>query len=103
MHRVALLFIAYHCDFHCATPAFQLCTAVAGAQLIQAALALSKAALAAVDLTHHDASHPRLGVVDHVSCQPVGRAATIAVAATIASAIGDASPPWPRGTSKREN
>lgn len=39
--------------------------------LADAVVALADAALAAIDLRRHDATHPRLGALDHVSCQPV--------------------------------
>ena len=41
-------------------------------QLSAAATQLTQAALQLVDLHHHAASHPRLGVVDHISCHPLG-------------------------------
>ena len=39
--------------------------------LAQTAVTLSLAALAALDLRSHAATHPRLGVVDHISCHPL--------------------------------
>ncbi|GBF99817.1 hypothetical protein Rsub_12570 [Raphidocelis subcapitata] len=39
--------------------------------LAAAVVNVSRAALAAIDLSAHDASHPRLGAVDHISCHPV--------------------------------
>lgn len=44
-----------------------------------AATTLSRAALSFIDLRSHEATHPRLGVVDHISCHPLivrGSAAT---------------------------
>jgi hypothetical protein len=40
-------------------------------QLSSAILALSRAALASLDLSRHTATHPRLGVVDHISVHPL--------------------------------
>lgn len=40
--------------------------------LSAAAVALARAALAALDLRRHAASHPRLGTVDHISLHPLG-------------------------------
>ena len=39
----------------------------------QGAAALSHKALSCIDLREHDATHPRLGVVDHISCHPLRR------------------------------
>ncbi|KAI8464470.1 MAG: phosphatase 2C-like domain-containing protein [Monoraphidium minutum] len=39
--------------------------------LASAVVTVAEAALAAVDLRAHDATHPRLGAVDHISCHPV--------------------------------
>jgi len=50
-------------------------------------LALCQEALATLDLRKHVATHPRLGVVDHVACNPLG-SATCAEAAELASSIG---------------
>ena len=41
------------------------------AQLVSAAVTVAEAALGAIDLRAHDATHPRLGAVDHISCHPV--------------------------------
>ena len=57
-------------------------------QLASAAVALSRAALRELDLRQHDATHPRLGIVDHISCQPVGPEATLSDAANVAIRIG---------------
>lgn len=62
-------------------------------QLAAAAVALSDAALQALDLRQHDAAHPRLGVVDHISCQPVGSNAQLSEAADMAHSIGAPPPP----------
>ena len=40
-------------------------------QLAAAAVALARAAVAALDLRAHAATHPRLGTVDHISCHPL--------------------------------
>jgi glutamate formiminotransferase len=45
-----------------------------GGALAPAAAALAAAALGALDLRAHAASHPRLGIVDHVHVTPVPRA-----------------------------
>lgn len=39
----------------------------------KASLEISRRALLAVDLRMHEASHPRIGVVDHVSVHPLGK------------------------------
>ncbi|CAM9664041.1 unnamed protein product [Hapterophycus canaliculatus] len=39
----------------------------------RASIEVSRRALAAIDLNRHEASHPRIGVVDHVSVHPLGR------------------------------
>lgn len=39
----------------------------------KASLELSRRALLAIDLRMHEASHPRIGVVDHVSVHPLGK------------------------------
>jgi glutamate formiminotransferase len=70
-----------------------------GGALAPAAAALARAALAALDLRSHAASHPRLGVVDHVHVTPVPRAsgagaasdaADLEAAADVARAVGAA-------------
>lgn len=40
--------------------------------VVDASLEVSRRALRAIDLRLHEASHPRIGVVDHVSVHPVG-------------------------------
>lgn len=64
-------------------------------QLAAAAARLSKAALRLLDLRHHSATHPRLGVVDHISCHPLAApgplleaGAGMQQAANLARAIG---------------
>lgn len=57
-------------------------------ELAAAAVALSRAALQVLDLRQHDATHPRLGIVDHISCQPVGPDAQLSEAADVARSIG---------------
>jgi glutamate formiminotransferase len=59
--------------------------------LAAAATALARAALAAIDLRAHEASHPRLGAVDHISCHPLmpATAEGMAAAAQAARAIGE--------------
>ena len=58
------------------------------AQLASAATQLSKAALSQLDLRQHSATHPRLGVVDHIVCNPLGEDADLSSAAIAAQAIG---------------
>jgi hypothetical protein len=69
------------------------------AQLTGAAAAVAEAALDVIDLRTHDATHPRLGAVDHISCHPVpqdldlsgsGGAGSRAVAAAAGSGGGAA-------------
>lgn len=64
-------------------------------QLARTAVQLARAALAAIDLRLHSASHPRLGVVDHISCHPLGTGAALSTAAEAARLIGkiEESPP----------
>ena len=57
-------------------------------QLASSAVRLARAAIKVLDLRHHKASHPRLGVVDHVSIQPAGPQAALEAAAEVARAIG---------------
>jgi hypothetical protein len=57
--------------------------AARAAPLSAAVLALVGAAFARLDLRTHAASHPRLGVVDHVSCHPLEAASTVADAAEV--------------------
>lgn len=63
------------------------------ASVAQAALEVSRDALGSIDLRMHDASHPRVGVVDHVSIHPLGGAAAekgaIEAGRTIAETLGD--------------
>ncbi len=58
------------------------------AQLASAAVRLSKAALSLLDLQQHTATHPRLGVVDHIVCNPLGAQADLSSAAEAAQRIG---------------
>ena len=39
----------------------------------KASVEISRRALLAIDLRMHEASHPRIGVVDHVSVHPLGK------------------------------
>lgn len=64
-------------------------------QLASAAVKLSKAALMALDLRGHRATHPRLGVVDHISCHPVGASAHLSDAAELATELGNVQMPLP--------
>lgn len=59
----------------------------------EASLEVSRSALRAIDLRAHKASHPRVGVVDHVSIHPVGNTAEAKASAcetgrTIAETLG---------------
>jgi len=49
--------------------------------------AVCKEAFAELDIRSHSATHPRVGVVDHVSCNPLG-GATAAEAGALAARIG---------------
>lgn len=60
----------------------------AALQLATAAVQLSKAALSLLDLQQHTATHPRLGVVDHITCNPLGTEAQLSSAAEAAQSIG---------------
>ncbi len=51
-------------------------------------MAVSQAAVQAIDMRGHDALHPRLGAVDHISCHPLGPDATLDDAAELAVGIG---------------
>lgn len=65
-------------------------------ELAAATTQLARAALELLDLRQHDASHPRLGVVDHISCHPLVPSSTSAseaqagmqAAASLARAVG---------------
>lgn len=63
------------------------------AQLARTAVQVARAALAAIDLRLHSASHPRLGVVDHISCHPLGAGAVLSSATEAAKLIGTAAVP----------
>lgn len=63
-------------------------TETACVQLVGAATALAKDALSRLNLSDHDASHPRLGVVDHISCHNLDRDASLEEPADIARQIG---------------
>jgi hypothetical protein len=64
-------------------------------QLAATVAAVAHAALAAIDLRAHSATHPRLGVLDHVSLHPLGPQASLQLAGQAAAAIGQqlAAPP----------
>ncbi|EIE23961.1 Formiminotransferase [Coccomyxa subellipsoidea C-169] len=57
-------------------------------ELAGSVVRLARAALETIDLRSHAASHPRLGVVDHISCHPLGRDAALTAAAETARSIG---------------
>ena len=63
--------------------------AASSAPLEAAARALCAAALCRADLRTHAASHPRLGVIDHVAVHPLG-CATLDAPAALARALGAA-------------
>ena len=52
--------------------------------LAAAVAALAEAALHAIDLRAHGATHPRLGALDHVSCQPLPEGLDLGPARTVA-------------------
>jgi glutamate formiminotransferase len=56
-------------------------------QLAQAAVRIALEALGRLDLRSHTATHPRLGVADHISCHPLGDGAALEDAAALAKAI----------------
>jgi glutamate formiminotransferase len=56
--------------------------------LRQSALALTEKALSLIDLRTHTATHPRCGVVDHISCHAIGDADD-AAAACLAKTLGE--------------
>jgi len=56
-------------------------------QMKAAVVAVCQEALSTLDLRHHTASHPRIGVVDHVACNPLG-AATCEEAGRLAASLG---------------
>lgn len=67
-------------------------------QLASAAVRLAQAALRVVDLRRHAATHPRLGVVDHVLCSPLGSSdasQAVQAAAAIARTLAGGDPPVP--------
>jgi glutamate formiminotransferase len=78
--------------------------------VVQGAAALSRAALSCIDLREHDATHPRLGVVDHVSCHPLRRESkedmeiAVECARKIALILGDECgvPTFLYGTCKKQ-
>jgi glutamate formiminotransferase len=64
--------------------------------LSEAVVSLSLAALLEIDLQKHSATHPRLGVVDHISCHPLSHGddprdidAAALTARTIAQHLGE--------------
>lgn len=59
------------------------------AQVVDIATQIARGALRVMDLRAHQASHPRLGVVDHVLCSPLG-GARMSLAKQAAAAIGAA-------------
>ncbi|KAG2435567.1 hypothetical protein HYH02_011861 [Chlamydomonas schloesseri] len=75
-------------------------------RLTEAVVRLSRAALQLLDLRQHDASHPRLGVVDHIALHPLGGLAPAAAsnqygAAPAAGGMGPTTvwvPPPPGST-----
>jgi hypothetical protein len=59
---------------------------------------LAKAACQQLTLAEHQATHPRLGVVDHISChalEPDGKAPAAAMATAVAAALAAAEPALP--------
>lgn len=66
-------------------------TPAAPLQLASAVAAVSDAALAAIDLRRHDATHPRLGALDHVSVHPVPEGLDLGPAVTTTAADGSST------------
>ncbi|CAM9553029.1 unnamed protein product, partial [Sphacelaria rigidula] len=61
--------------------------------VVRASLDISRRALRAIDLRMHEASHPRVGVVDHISIHPLGisteaRAGSCEAGREIAESLG---------------
>jgi len=56
--------------------------------LAECATRVAAAAASLLDLRAHAATHPRLGVVDHISCHPLG-AAAVGSAARVARRVGE--------------
>jgi glutamate formiminotransferase len=60
------------------------------AQLTERITNLATAAACEISLQQHSASHPRLGVVDHISCHPIQPASDLHTASHVAHDIGAA-------------
>eukprot|EP00271_Cylindrocystis_brebissonii_P014622 TRINITY_DN36037_c0_g1_i1.p1 TRINITY_DN36037_c0_g1~~TRINITY_DN36037_c0_g1_i1.p1 ORF type:complete len:367 (+),score=35.22 TRINITY_DN36037_c0_g1_i1:255-1355(+) len=56
--------------------------------LREAVVALASAAFDLIDLRLHEGTHPRLGVVDHISVHPLGEASSLTEAGRAARMIG---------------
>jgi len=81
---------------HFVDAAYKRCSyCVGGPGTSEAIIALAMDALERIDLRMHIGSHPRLGVVDHVSCHPLGSATmedAVHTAHTIANALSTKIP-----------
>jgi glutamate formiminotransferase len=70
-------------------------------QLVACAADLAVAAAATISLKHHQATHPRLGAIDHVVCQYLpsegdgGEVAAVAAAHGIAAKVSERLPTLP--------
>jgi glutamate formiminotransferase len=58
-------------------------------QLADAAVRIAVEALEGLDLRSHTATHPRMGVADHISCHPLNDAAALEDAAALAKTIAE--------------
>jgi glutamate formiminotransferase len=58
------------------------------AQLVEIVTQLATMAVRAVNLRDHVATHPRLGVVDHISCHPLDPSFELKAAGQVAHSIG---------------
>jgi Formiminotransferase domain, N-terminal subdomain len=65
-------------------------TADMPAQLTERITNLATAAACEISLQQHSASHPRLGVVDHISCHPIQPVSDLRTASQVAHDIGAA-------------
>ena len=76
------------CVGQCLTRSLSLPGSNIALQLVNAVARMAGAAISALDLQEHEGSHPRLGVVDHISCHPLG-SASLSMAAETARSLGE--------------
>ncbi len=57
-------------------------------QLLKGALNIAHSILAKLDLRAHHATHPRLGIIDHISCSPLHPVDDLQPAARLAGQLG---------------